>query len=82
MAAGHPLTMMLLPTLLLALAPASAYSRPANTLDLLAADNSSLVWGPYRPNLYFGARPRIPKSVLMGLMWSRVEDDQTVVEGQ
>lgn len=27
-------------------------------------------WGPYRPNLYFGVRPRIPETLLMGLMWS------------
>ncbi|ANB14481.1 Cwh41p [Sugiyamaella lignohabitans] len=31
--------------------------------------NSSLLWGPYRSNLYFGIRPRIPKSLLSGLMW-------------
>lgn len=29
-----------------------------------------LLWGPYRPNLYFGVRPRLPESLLMGLMWS------------
>lgn len=33
------------------------------------ASNDSLLWGPYRPNLYFGVRPRIPKSLLTGLMW-------------
>ncbi|KAK4505077.1 hypothetical protein PRZ48_003040 [Zasmidium cellare] len=38
------------------------------------ASNDSLLWGPYRPNLYFGVRPRLPKSVLTGLLWSRVED--------
>jgi mannosyl-oligosaccharide glucosidase len=31
--------------------------------------NASLLWGPYRSNLYFGVRPRIPKSLLTGLMW-------------
>jgi Glycosyl hydrolase family 63 N-terminal domain len=36
------------------------------------ASNSSLLWGPYRPNLYFGVRPRIPKSLLAGLMWAKV----------
>jgi len=30
--------------------------------------NESLLWGPYRPNLYFGVRPRIPKSLPTGLM--------------
>jgi mannosyl-oligosaccharide glucosidase len=34
----------------------------------------SLLWGPYRPNLYFGIRPRIPQSLLMGLMWAKTED--------
>lgn len=42
------------------------------------ASNDSLLWGPYRPNLYFGIRPRLPKSVLTGLLWSRVEDYQSV----
>ncbi|KAF2138908.1 glycoside hydrolase family 63 protein [Aplosporella prunicola CBS 121167] len=41
-------------------------------------DNSSLVWGPYRPNLYFGVRPRISKTLLTGLMWSRMENNETV----
>jgi mannosyl-oligosaccharide glucosidase len=36
--------------------------------------NSTLLWGPYRPNLYFGLRSRLPKSVATSLMWSRVED--------
>ena len=33
------------------------------------ANNSSLLWGTYRPNLYFGTKPRIPESVMTGLMW-------------
>ena len=40
-----------------------------NTVD------PSLLWGPYRPNLYFGIRPRIPQSLLMGLMWAKTEDN-------
>jgi hypothetical protein len=44
-------------------------------------DNSSLVWGPYRPNLYFGVRPRIPRTLLMGLMWARVGDFQHLKRG-
>ncbi|KAK3112649.1 Processing alpha glucosidase I [Teratosphaeriaceae sp. CCFEE 6253] len=43
-----------------------------------AASNASLLWGPYRPNLYFGLRPRLPKSLTTGLLWSRVEDFQSV----
>lgn len=39
-----------------------------------AASNDTLLWGPYRPNLYFGVRPRIPKSLLTGLMWANADD--------
>src|SRR5436189_3925298 len=42
--------------------------------ELERISNQSLLWGPYRPNLYFGVRPRIPKSLLMGLMWAKVDD--------
>ena len=44
--------------------------------------NDSLLWGPYRPNLYFGVRPRIPKSLLTGLMWARVDNFQSVGQGE
>jgi len=36
--------------------------------------DDTLLWGPYRPNLYFGVRPRLPKSLSTGLMWTRVDD--------
>ena len=38
------------------------------------ASNESLLWGPYRPNLYFGVRPTLPKSLITGLLWARAED--------
>jgi mannosyl-oligosaccharide glucosidase len=41
------------------------------------AGNASLLWGTYRPNLYFGTRPRIPESLMTGLMWF----DGTNVQG-
>lgn len=41
------------------------------------ADNS-LLWGPYRSALYFGVRPRIPKSLLSGLMWFPITDYQSI----
>jgi hypothetical protein len=50
----------------------------AQVADIEKATNASLLWGPYRPNLYFGVRPRIPKSLMGGLLWSRVEDYSTV----
>ena len=40
--------------------------------------NESLLWGPYRPNLYFGVRPRIPKSLMTGLLWAKVDTFQGV----
>lgn len=40
--------------------------------------NDSLVWGPYRPNLYFGVRPRIPKSLTTGLLWAKVDNFESV----
>lgn len=42
------------------------------------ASNDSLLWGPYRPNAYFGVRPRLPKSLTTSLLWGRVEDYTTV----
>lgn len=36
--------------------------------------NDSLLWGPYRSALYFGIRPRIPRSLLSGLMWFNMDD--------
>ncbi|XMA12151.1 hypothetical protein WAI453_004942 [Rhynchosporium graminicola] len=46
--------------------------------EIARKSNESLLWGAYRPNLYFGVRPRIPKSLLGGLMWSRVDNYQDV----
>lgn len=37
----------------------------------------SLLWGTYRPNLYFGMRPRLPASLLTGLMWFGAHDFQS-----
>ena len=46
--------------------------------DTARLSNESLLWGPYRPNLYFGVRPRIPKSLLTGLLWAKVDEFQNV----
>ncbi|KAG8896382.1 Processing alpha glucosidase I, partial [Tulasnella sp. 417] len=43
---------------------ASAFTKISN-----ATDTDSLIWGTYRPNLYFGMRPRVPKSLMTGIMW-------------
>ncbi|KAH8431372.1 mannosyl-oligosaccharide glucosidase [Aspergillus melleus] len=41
------------------------------------ANNQSLLWGPYKSNLYFGVRPRIPESLSAGLLWAKVDDFAT-----
>jgi mannosyl-oligosaccharide glucosidase len=46
--------------------------------EIARATNESLLWGAYRPNLYFGVRPRLPKSLMAGLMWAKLEDYQGV----
>ncbi|ODQ68055.1 putative mannosyl-oligosaccharide glucosidase [Nadsonia fulvescens var. elongata DSM 6958] len=43
------------------------------TNEYTRANNASLLWGPYRSGLYFGVRPRLPKSLLTGLMWFNVD---------
>ncbi|KAF2269219.1 glycoside hydrolase [Lojkania enalia] len=42
----------------------------------LATNNASLLWGPYRPNLYLGIRPRVPESLLLGLMWGKLGEGE------
>ncbi|EJD02084.1 glycoside hydrolase family 63 protein [Fomitiporia mediterranea MF3/22] len=37
-------------------------------------DSQDLLWGTYRPNLYFGLRPRLPQSLLTGLIWYGTQD--------
>lgn len=43
------------------------------TAEIGRLNNQSLLWGPYRPNLYFGVRPRLPHSLMTGLMWSNID---------
>jgi hypothetical protein len=42
--------------------------------EMARLNNQSLLWGPYRPNLYFGIRPRLPKSIMTALMWAKVDN--------
>ena len=30
---------------------------------------TAVEWSTYRPNLYFGLKPRLPESLLTGLIW-------------
>lgn len=45
----------------------------SNDIDFILhadrATNDSLLWGTYRPNLYFGTRTRFPESLMTGLIW-------------
>lgn len=40
--------------------------------------DDALLWGPYRSNLYLGLRPRIPQSLMTGLMWFGTHDYQSI----
>lgn len=66
--------------LLLAIRGNAADTSDASVLisEIGRQSNQSLLWGPYRPNLYFGVRPRIPKSFMGGLLWAKVDNYQDV----
>lgn len=49
--------------------PASGGSSP-RPAAASAHTTKQLLWGSYRPQNYFGLRPRLPESVFMGLAWS------------
>ncbi|KAF2127328.1 glycoside hydrolase family 63 protein [Dothidotthia symphoricarpi CBS 119687] len=63
---------MQLPAPLLALLLVASSSPTA--AESLPSLNASLLWGPYRPNLYLGIRARVPDSLIAGLMWGEVND--------
>lgn len=77
----HRLRISLLLSLLL-WATGIVASQDSNDVSVLIkeaarANNESLLWGPYKPNLYFGVRPRIANSLTAGLMWAKVDDYAT-----
>ncbi|KAI9149434.1 mannosyl-oligosaccharide glucosidase [Paramyrothecium foliicola] len=45
------------------------------------ANNETLLWGPYKPNLYFGVRPRLPNGLWTGMMWTKVDTFADVGKG-
>ncbi|PFH63066.1 hypothetical protein XA68_18203 [Ophiocordyceps unilateralis] len=51
------------------------------TAEINRLNNQSLFWGPYKPNLYFGLRPRVPKALWTGLMWGRMENFEDIKDG-
>ncbi|KAH3670511.1 hypothetical protein OGAPHI_001026 [Ogataea philodendri] len=46
--------------------------------EYTAANDKSLLWGAYRSNLYLGVKPRLPESLLTGVMWYSVDDYQGI----
>jgi len=50
----------------------------AATTAFAQGTNDTLLWGPYRPNLYFGLRPRIPQSLMTGLAWFGTQDYNSI----
>jgi len=42
-------------------------------------NDSSLFWSTYRANLYFGLRPRVPNTLMTGLMWHGLNDYQSIL---
>lgn len=64
-------------TLLAAVLSASAIVNASADVD--PESDSSLFWGTYRPNLYFGLRPRVPNTLMTGLMWHGLNDYQSVM---
>ena len=61
--------MLQLSCLLLAIA-AGAAAQSSNVSD-------TLLWGAYRPSLYFGMRPQVPQSLMTGLLWFGTHDYQS-----
>ncbi|KAK7421351.1 Processing alpha glucosidase I [Neonectria punicea] len=51
------------------------------TAEIGRQNNESLFWGPYKPNLYFGVRPRTPDALWTGLMWGRVDAFDDIQRG-
>ncbi|KAG8755563.1 Processing alpha glucosidase I [Ceratobasidium sp. 428] len=55
-------------------------SRALAQETLNATLDDSLLWGTYRPNLYFGLRPRLPQSLMTGLMWFGTQDFKSLTK--
>ncbi|KFA77783.1 hypothetical protein S40288_00486 [Stachybotrys chartarum IBT 40288] len=65
---------LLLQVVALALGANAAGGKSETADEISRLNNQSLLWGPYKPNLYFGVRPRVPHGLWTGLMWSKVDD--------
>ncbi|KAJ2646755.1 Processing alpha glucosidase I [Coemansia sp. RSA 1250] len=58
------------------LAAISATAFSVDMGEIQSKLDSELLWGTYRPNLYFGTRPRVPNSLLSGLIWFGLDDQR------
>ncbi|KAI0132692.1 glycoside hydrolase family 63 protein [Xylariales sp. AK1849] len=74
---NHRLTVT---ALILALYTVATAQIPNAHTSATNEDGSVWTWGPYRPNLYFGIRPQIPETLLMGLMWANGEDRTSMLD--
>lgn len=68
-------------TALIALGVSAAEDPSVLTNEISRQNNQSLFWGPYKPNLYFGVRPRTPEALWTGLMWGKVDGYQDIQQG-
>ncbi len=53
---------------------AAPFVKTLEAVQAQAQADSSLLWGSYRPQIYFGLRPRLPDSLLTGLAWFGLQD--------
>ncbi|KAI9802800.1 MAG: Processing alpha glucosidase I [Piccolia ochrophora] len=74
----RPWTVLAFILFCLTVSPSAADEASILIKEIGRASNESLLWGPYRPNVYFGVRSRIPKSLVTGLLWAKVEDYQNI----
>lgn len=44
--------------------------------------NDSLLWGPYRSGNYLGIRPRLPHSLLLGLIWFNADSSKGLLSAK
>lgn len=59
----------------------NADAKSVLNVEIARQNNASLFWGPYKPNLYFGVRPRTPQALWTGLMWGKVENYDDISKG-
>lgn len=66
----------------LAMASVTADGESILTSEIGRLNNQSLFWGPYKPNLYFGVRPRAEEGLWTGLMWSKINRFGDIQKGE